>query len=598
MTSLRKLIDLIRSRDRRTLILLTAGMALGSVFEALGIGLIVPYLNAVTNPDEILSHDVAGRIFGSLGVTQPRQVLVVSSLLIVAVFVAKNGYIAWIWKRVYGFIYREYAHLAQRLLEGYLAVPYTFHLQRNTATLIRNATEETRRVLEGAVQSALEVLSEGLVIAGIVGVLAYVHTTAAAVVFIALAAGGWGLTSLYRAKLQKLGSTRAGSLSRMIQTVNEGLGGLKEIKVLGRKREVLGQFNRASDEVTAAEREYQVIGKYPRLFLETAAVAGMVGLAGLLVFTGVSLMDAIPVLGVFAVAAVRLMPSVNRVVNQVNSLRYQFASIEILHAELAAVEDARTSGKRPEPAASLSGWERLELADISYRYPDSDSNALEAVSLSVARGEHVGVVGPSGSGKTTLVDVILGLLEPDDGGIYLDDLDISDRLRAWQRSIGYIPQEIHLTDDSIRRNVAFGLAREQIEDDRVWRALEAAQLADFVTELSGQLDTVVGERGVRLSGGQRQRIAVARALYHDPEVLVLDEATASLDFETERRIMRAVNALAGEKTVVTVTHRLGSVRECDTVHVLEDGRLTGSGSYQELRRESQTFGRMMESQVE
>lgn len=596
MTALRKTLALVSEDGRRELYALVAVMTLGSLLEALGIGLILPYLNAVTTPQEFLDHRLVGPIFREIGITRPRQVLVYSSLGIVVAFIGKNAYVAWMWNRVYTFLFQQFRYLSRELLQGYLSVPYTFHLQRNTAELIRNTTNETRRVLTGAVQSTLEIFSEVLVIVGIVAILAYAQTLAAGVVFGVLALGGWGLTSYYRSRLQEIGDTRAKHMSRMIQTVNESLGPLKEVKLLGREQEFVKEFDRSARAMGASERDRRVIGQYPRLLLETGTVVGMVGLAALLVFTGVSLLDAIPVLGLFAVAAVRLMPSVSRVVDKLNGLRYEAAAIDIVHDELEALarkQKRSAATSRSQDVRTLIDWETIEVRDLIYRYPEADEKALRGISFSIERGTHIGVVGSSGAGKTTLVDLLLGLLEADAGEIFVGDVSIQENLGAWQRKIGYIPQEIFLTDDTIRSNVAFGLPPGEVSEARVWNALEAAQLKEFVASQTNGLDTVVGERGVRISGGQRQRIGVARALYHDPELLVLDEATSSLDYETERKVAMAVDALSGEKTVVTVTHRLNSVRSCDAIHLLRDGRLAASGTYGDLRETSAEFKRML-----
>jgi ABC-type multidrug transport system fused ATPase/permease subunit len=277
-----------------------------------------------------------------------------------------------------------------------------------------------------------------------------------------------------------------------------------------------------------------------------------------------------PTLGLFSVAAFRLMPSVNRVLGAVQSIRFALPAITTLHEELSLTA--------PEPVrkdATVVFETQIELAGVSFRYPGATTPALENLSIRIRKGESVGFVGPSGSGKSTLVDVVLGLLTPSVGQVNVDGHDIQDDLRGWQDQIGYVPQSIYLTDDTLRRNVAFGLAPEQINNTAVERAIKAAQLDEFVATLSEGWETVVGERGVRLSGGQRQRIGIARALYHDPAVLVLDEATSALDGDTERGVMRAITALQGQKTILIVAHRLSTVEHCDRLYHLELGQIVG-----------------------
>lgn len=598
MSTVRKLLDMMEPAKRRRLYALVGVMAVGSAFEALGIGLVVPYLNAVTEPVKILNHEWAGPVLEGVGVTRPRQVLVVSSVTIVAVFVVKNAYVAWMWKKVYGFLYGQFASLAKTLLQGYLRVPFTFHIERNSGELIRNTTVESKRVFKGAVASALELMAEALVIIGLVAVLAYVHTLAAGVVLMVLAGAGWGLVSLFRSRLKRIGEIRADNNSRMIQTVKESLGALKEVKVLGRESELLELFSGQAERVAESERDNLLYNTYPRLSLETGLVGGMVGLAMLLVLTGVSLVDAIPVLGVFAVAAVRLMPSINRVVNRMNSLSYETAAVDIVHGELEAIRRVVGQQRPSTGGDSLSAIEEIRVDDLSYRYPEAENWAVEGIDLTIREGEDIGIVGPSGAGKTTLVNLILGLLEPSRGAVLVNGTDIRDALTAWQGQIGYIPQETYLTDQSFRENVGFALPSEKIDDDQVWRALEAAQLADFVRRQEQGLDTQVGDEGVRISGGQRQRVAIARALYHEPEVLVLDEATSSLDPRTESRLSSAIHALAGRTTLITVTHRLNTVRESDRLYMIAGGRVVGRGSYEDLKTNNETFKRMIRRQRE
>jgi ABC-type multidrug transport system fused ATPase/permease subunit len=312
----------------------------------------------------------------------------------------------------------------------------------------------------------------------------------------------------------------------------------------------------------------------PRLWLELLAVSGLATLVITMLVQGRALEAVLPTLGLFAAAAFRLIPSVNRVLGAIQALRYGLAMIDTLHAEfnLAASEVADTC------APIVPFRAALELNKVTYAYPGAFVAALTEISLVIRHGESVGFIGSSGSGKSTLVDILLGLLKPDSGEVRVDGEEIQHALRNWQNQIGYVPQSIYLTDDTLARNVAFGLPTAQIDQAAVWRAIRAAQLEEFVHSLPMELDTLVGERGIRLSGGQRQRIGIARALYHDPVVLVLDEATSSLDTTTEREVMQAVRALQGRKTILIVAHRLSTVEHCDRLYRLEQGRVVEEGT--------------------
>jgi ATP-binding cassette subfamily C protein len=319
----------------------------------------------------------------------------------------------------------------------------------------------------------------------------------------------------------------------------------------------------------------------------------MLSVSALLVAQDRPLEAIIPTLTLLAVAVVRLLPSFQKVTANVNALKWGEKALNVVYEDLEKLDAwEREFLARQQNADTLTLEHTIEIEGLTYQYPGQEDHALRDVSLTIPKYASVGFVGPSGAGKTTIVDVLLGLLEPTAGRVLVDGEDIQERLPTWQRKIGYIPQSIYLTDDTVRRNAAFGMKEEEIEDEAVWRALEAAQLRELVESLPEGLDTMVGERGVRLSGGQRQRIGIARALYHNPEVLVMDEATSALDNQTERLFVEALEQLQGGHTLVVIAHRLSTVRNCDTLFMLDEGRLVAEGSYDELMARSEVFRRM------
>jgi ABC-type bacteriocin/lantibiotic exporter with double-glycine peptidase domain len=378
---------------------------------------------------------------------------------------------------------------------------------------------------------------------------------------------------LTRNKLLNWGESRQFIEGKTNQHLLQGLGGVKDLKILGREDNFIHQFNvHNTNRAKITTKQYTLL-QIPRLYLEFLAVLGMAGLIMVMVWQQKPLDLILPTLGIFVAAAFRMIPSVNRIMGSMQAIRYSRPVVNILYDEFYLIRNT----KEATPSLNrLAFKNELVVNNLNFSYPNVTAKALENVMVTIKKGESVGFVGSSGSGKSTLVDNILGLLTPDSGNISLDGVDIEHNLREWQNQIGYVPQSIYLTDDSLLHNVAFGISPEDIDMNDVQQAIKAAQLDEFIEGLPEGIHTMVGERGVRLSGGQRQRIGIARALYHDPHVLVLDEATSSLDSDTEQAVMDAVNLLHGEKTILIVAHRLTTLKNCDRIYKLEKGKLVES----------------------
>jgi ABC-type multidrug transport system fused ATPase/permease subunit len=399
------------------------------------------------------------------------------------------------------------------------------------------------------------------------------------VVLIVLGTTSLGFHLTTRGRIYRWGKARQRNEGLRLKQLQEGLGSIKDVKLLGREGDFLGQYSLHNNRHKLASQYKSLLNLLPRLWLETIVVVGTAVLVFILVLRGRTIETIVPILGLFAAGAFRLIPTTNRIISAAQSLRYGLPAIHLIHSELAL--------GAPPPREGDSGplfvfQSEISLKGVEYTYANAPRPALHQVTLSIAKGECVGVIGPSGSGKSTLVDVILGLLPYDAGQVAVDGRDIRTVMRSWQDQIGYVAQSIYLTDDTLRRNVAFGIPADRIDDHAVRRALRAARLDDFVAAHPEGLDLVVGERGVRLSGGQRQRVGIARALYHDPAVLVLDEATSALDTTTEDEIMRAVLDMHGEKTILIVAHRLSTVERCDRLYRIEAGQVVGEGIPREM----------------
>ena len=485
--------------------------------------------------------------------------------------------------------------ISARLLRGYLSAPYAFHLRRNSAELIRNVRSSVRIVCRTVLSSATVVVSESLVVLGIITVLVWSTpgvALAAGVVAAALMVLMLWLTQRYHTLLGK----RFHDLGRaVLQNLTQSLGGIKEVKILGREE----YFARSFAEVEGAFLRIDVyrgtLAVGPRLVVETLFICGVVVLIMLAQFTGELGQRLIPVLGFFVYAGFRILPSLHWIVHRLNEVRFGAPSIGEIHRDWLDFVINAAPSESGATGTPVTFTRQIVFEDVSYTYAGMDVPALQSVDLAIERGESIGIVGTTGAGKSTLIDLLLGLLSPSAGRITVDGHDIQQNLESWQRQLGYVPQTVYLTDDTIRRNIALGVGDEEIDGRRVRAATELAQADEFVDKLPAVLDTVVGERGVRLSGGQRQRVAVARALYNDPEVLVFDEATAALDNQTERELTQSIALLQQTKTVIIIAHRLTTVRDCDRLVFVHEGRVDDVGSFDDLLARNAEFRKMVQS---
>jgi ATP-binding cassette, subfamily B, bacterial PglK len=565
----RKIWGLLTPAQRRAAAALLGLMVVGMVLETLGVGLVVPAVALLTQADPARTYPQLQPVLQALGNPDQQTLVVGGMLALVAVYLVKALFLAVLAWRQMRFAYGVQADISQRLFAIYLRQPYTFHLQRNSAELIRNVVGEVDLFTVNGILPGMVLLTESLLLLGLCTLLLVIEPLGALIVTSVLGSAAWVFNRVTRGHVARWGEARQRHDGLRIQHLQQGLGGVKDVKLLGRESEFLELYHLHNAQSTRMGKMQQTLQQLPRLGLELLAVSGLAVVVISMLAQGRVLEAVLPTLGLFAAAAFRLMPSVNRIFGAAQALRYGLPVIDTLRTELELAAPKVTAARGPVTPFRTA----LELSRVTYAYPGAATPALIDISLAVRRGESVGFIGASGAGKSTLVDILLGLLAPDTGEVRMDGKDIREDLRNWQDQIGYVPQSIFLTDDSLRRNVAFGLSNEQIDEAAVRRAIRAAQLEELVAGLPDGMETLVGERGVRLSGGQRQRVGIARALYHDPAVLVLDEATSSLDTATEHDVMLAVRALQGAKTILIVAHRLSTVEQCDRLYRLHEGRL-------------------------
>lgn len=578
--SFSQIYNLLTSDKRKAAVRLFGLIIIGTALEVLGVGLILPVIAFLTNDNLPTSYPVLQPLINALGnPDHETQIQIIMIVLIVTYFI-KNLYLAFlaVWQARFKFDLQ--VELAQRLFTIYINQPYTFHLQRNSAHLFRNVTSEVNEVIGRGVSPIMNLFAEIIILLSIIFLLILVEPVGAIIVFSVLLAAAWIFHKITYVRLKLWGEKRLYHDGLRVQHLNQGFNGIKDIKLFGRQAEFISQVYEHTSKAAQMTKFLSILQQLPRLWLEILAMVGLALLVLIMLAQENEISNIVPVMGLFAAAAFRLMPSVNRIITNVQLLHYGAPAIKNLSKDfqlpVPVLEEKESIYKNTKFKKEIC------LYNINYRYPETSNPSLESITLTIKKGETVGLIGPSGSGKSTITDIILGLLIPESGEVLVDGESIHNKLRSWQEQVGYVPQSIYLTDDSLRRNIAFGLPPKQIDDAAVSRAIHAAQLEEFVSSLPEGINTIVGERGVRLSGGQRQRIGIARALYHDPDILVLDEATSALDNETEKDVMQSVLTLHGKKTIIIVAHRLSTIENCDKVYLLELGKIVGEGTPTEI----------------
>ncbi|MCT1904349.1 ABC transporter ATP-binding protein [Oceanobacillus sojae] len=573
----KKLLTLFNKTERKKLFILLLMMIFAALLETIGIGLIVPLVGIVTSPDIIHKQTVLSNIYEFFNFQSDKEFIVLSVVTLLSVFVLKNVYLFIFNYAQVRVILNQQIKLSRTLFKEYLTKPYTFHLQKNTANLLRNINEEVPKVV-GIIVSAFQLFTEILVIICITIILLIVSPIATIVAAVLLSGSVLLFFKLFRKKIDKLGEEQQRLSGEMIKWVNQGLGASKEVKVSGKENYFIQAYTLKTHSSVKINRYMSMLEIVPRLFIETLLVSIVLITLLIIISQGKESVQLVSTMALFAMAAFRLMPSINRVVSLISGIRYSLSGLNVIYQDLVEKEEYLELNR---DLTIINKKERvfqksIQLTDVSFRYPNQKEYSIKDISLTIPIGESVAFIGESGAGKTTLVDIILGLFEPEKGQVFVDEKNLYEQMSLWQQKIGYIPQSIYLSDDTIRNNVAFGLNNHEIDDNEVWRALEQAQLKDFVELLPNKLETKVGERGVRLSGGQRQRIGIARALYYNPEILFMDEATSSLDNETEKQIMKAFDNLKGNKTLIIIAHRLSTIENCDIIFRMNKGRLVTS----------------------
>jgi len=548
------------------------------LLETLGIGAILPVLSSLTQSPEVSDNFILDAIRDTFNVQSDKSLILLMLFGLFCVYLLKSLFLLFLTFYQAKYIFGIQEKLSYQFFKGYLSEDYEFHLSRNSSDLIRNTLSEVTQ-FTGAISNTLSIFSESLVLLGITVLLLIVEPLATLIIITAMVLLGSIYLFFTKGKSERWGNERMYHDGKRIQHLQQGISGIKEVKISGREQNFLEIYSTHNSGSANNNRKQSIIVGLPRIFIEFAAISGIVLFIFIYTLGQKEIQQIVPLLGLFGLAAFRIMPSINRIVSSMQSVRFTLPILHSLHEELINIRDNPLPSHDESVLFNLSS--EIELKNISFSYRDSKT-ILEGIDMIIPAGSCVGLIGESGAGKSTLLDLLLGLNQPSSGEILIDGKRLDKNLRSWQKGIGYVPQDVFLTDDTLKRNIAFGLEEEDIDNEKITSAIKLAKLDTFVEGLPEKENTTVGERGVRISGGQKQRIGIARALYENPSVLVLDEATSSLDSSTEIEVMSSIRELIGTKTIIIVAHRISTMVDSDFLYKIEKGKIGKKLFYQDV----------------
>jgi ABC-type multidrug transport system fused ATPase/permease subunit len=596
MSSLRKILSLLTPSELRRSYLLLVMILIMAILDTIGVASIMPFMVVLGNPKVIETNHWLSLAYKQLNFSEPKNFLFFIGSVVFLLLVVSSIFKALTQWALLRFTNMRGYSLSCRLFFGYLGRPYTWFLNRHSADIGKAVLSEVTLVINGVLVTGMQLIAQAAVAICLFLLLVLMNPLLAVVVSLVLGGAYLIIYITIRRYLSRIGDDRVIANRQRFQVAQEALGGIKEVKVFNREQTFYRQFKDPSWRFAKHQTNNQVAAQLPRYALEIVAFGGILLLTLYLLQTTGGLGKTLPRLVVYAFAGYKLLPALQQIYMNMTKLRFNLPAVEILYNDMVEI----SKNEEPEPhihAEPIIPHRSIELHKVYFTYQGAKKPALQGLELKIPVQSTVGLVGATGSGKTTTVDLILGLLRPDEGQLFVDDVAITaENIRAWQRALGYVPQHIYLSDDTVAANIAFGIPPEKIDLKAVERAARIAELHEFVIhDLPQAYKTLIGERGVRLSGGQRQRIGIARALYSDPSVLIFDEATSALDNLTEKSVMHAIYNLGRVKTIILIAHRLTTVRKCDTIFLLEKGKLIGSGNYDELLLKEESFQKMVNS---
>jgi|688.fasta_scaffold12599_6 ABC-type multidrug transport system fused ATPase/permease subunit len=593
INEIRKLLELLNEPQKNRFRYLLFIAILSAIFDLIGLSSLAPFMAIVSNTELLNSNEILFFLYKSLDFQNSKTFLLAFGLFVFFLLLLSLALKAYTSFSQLKFVFACEYSLGKRLMKGYLSQPYSWFLNKHSSELGKTILSEASFVTTGGFMPMMTIISQGIVALSLLLLIIYVNPLLAFIIFFIISFA-YFLIYKYTNKSLKLISNQSMKDNQLrFKIISDAFGAFKEVKASGLENIFVDRFAKSSNSYLSNQASAQIIGQLPRFFLEAIIFGGMLLVVLYLTFLGGDFTNVISSITLYAIAGYRLMPSIQQIYSAIVQLRFVGPTRASLHNNLM---NLNSDSLKIDPIDFLFDGD-INLKNIFYTYPNSQKNALNDITINIPRKSCIGIVGASGGGKTTTVDVILGLLEPQFGNLECGDITITKyNSKAWQKSIGYVPQQIFLVDDTIAANIAFGVDSKDVNQKAIFNSAKFANLHDFViNDLPDGYNTVVGERGVRLSGGQRQRIGIARALYHQPHLLILDEATSALDHITENGVMDAVHNLGHTVTIIIVAHRLSTVRNCDCIYLLENGCLVAKGNYEELVSSNKLFKSMSKS---
>lgn len=572
---IRKLLCILNKKQQKRIIGLGILVLIGGLLETLGVGIMLPLVNAIMDKEGMSQNKYVQMICSIMHIEDMDEFVILLLIAVIIIFVVKNAYLLFLSYVQAKFVNSNQHRAGSYMLEEYLNRPYEFYLDADIPTIFRILDGDIPKVFQ-LLFSLIRMVTELVVAACLFVVVLIIDVKMTLVIMALLLIMTFIIVKILKPILNKIGKENQEIQSIAGRWRTKAVYGIKDVKVLGREHYFASFYDKHTRRGMELTVKYSVLNNLPRIIIETTCIAGVLAYLAICIASGVNVVDLLSPITAIAVAAIRLMPSMNRINTYLTDIAFYEPSLDYVyeHVDFSKYkEKGKYVGNPPENPAPVIINTDIVLKNITYSYPNTEKKILDHADMIIPYGKSIGVVGPSGAGKSTVIDIFLGLLKAQEGSILCGDRNVMDNYPSWLSNIGYIPQSIYLSDDSVRDNIAFGVERDKIDDNRIWEVLEEAQMKKFVEALPEGLDTSTGDRGVRISGGERQRLGIARALYHNPDILVFDEATSALDNATEAAVMEAVNSFHGRKTLVIIAHRLNTIEKCDLIYRVENGKI-------------------------